>query len=151
MGKPTMFTLTDLQACEPSELTVVDGVDVDIHVETDTMGHPRVDVTAGSRGEILAYVIDNWGMDDPDWFDEYVVARIRPLEADDDTYTYTTGATVTVTVMPGGHVVLDVDTSEITDKHAWDDVPDEWDEATTTAVFAAVDTALETGGFDLTR
>jgi hypothetical protein len=61
---------------------------------------------------------------------------------------YTTGATVTVTVNPDGTVEIDVDLSEVTDKHAFEAASFGTDDqmrsdAEVEAIFAQVDAALE--------
>lgn len=43
------------------------------------MGMPRVDVSGPTRESVIEYVRENWGDDDAEWFDRYIVQRVRML------------------------------------------------------------------------
>lgn len=76
-----MFRVTDLQSTEPSALShPPDGVSLAFDVEKDSMGFDRVTVTADTPAQLLAYVEENWGDDDPQWWAEHVVARVEEVE-----------------------------------------------------------------------
>ena len=68
---------------------VVDGLDVyvpeslddrhGVHVELTTTpgGHQLAEVSGPTFESVVEYVSANWGEDDPEWFQSYVVERIR--------------------------------------------------------------------------
>lgn len=74
-----VYEVDDLQAAEPALLSVVPGVKVTITTLSDDMGLPRVCVEAGSREELVEYVLANWGDEDEDWFSDHVVGRVREV------------------------------------------------------------------------
>jgi hypothetical protein len=74
-----MFAVTDLQAVEPEALEASAGIRVEVDEELDSMGFPRVSVFGETRDQVIAYVRDQWGDDDPQWFAEYVVARVEEI------------------------------------------------------------------------
>jgi hypothetical protein len=67
----------DLQAVEPDELTKVEGVEVTVSPEKDSMGFDRVEVRTTSLSALLDYCRENWGDSDEKWFREWVVDRVR--------------------------------------------------------------------------
>jgi hypothetical protein len=73
-----MFYVTDMQAVEPDTLEAQHGVRWEITEEADSMGFPRVTVSADKREDLIAYIADQWGADeDPAWFQEYVLDRVE--------------------------------------------------------------------------
>lgn len=64
-----------LQAVEPEHLPVREGVEVTVMDEAGGMGFPQVEVRAADRAALIAYCEEVWP-EDPDWFREYVVARV---------------------------------------------------------------------------
>lgn len=75
-----MYEVDDLQACEPDELTLVAGIRVVIADELDSQGFPRATVIGPTRKAVLDYCGVNWGGSDDDWFQEWVVERVRPVD-----------------------------------------------------------------------
>lgn len=73
------FRVEDLQAVEPDALERRDGIVVTVHPELDGMGFNTVDVEGPTRDAVVEYVRSQWGEEDPAWFAEYVVARVRTL------------------------------------------------------------------------
>lgn len=73
------FYVDDLQACAPESLSRVDGIDVTFH-GLDSMGFDRVAIEGPSTAAVAEYVRENWGADDFEWFREWVLDRIRPVE-----------------------------------------------------------------------
>jgi len=71
------YTVDYLQAVEPEELESVEGITVTVEPELDSMGFNRVSVEGDSREAVIDYVRSQWGDDDRDWFNEWVVGRIR--------------------------------------------------------------------------
>jgi molybdopterin converting factor small subunit len=88
------YSVRDLQAVEPDALAEVEGVTITVSPDPDSMGFSTVEVEGPTRQAVLDYVADQWGVmqdgemvGDVDWFNEYVVARVReiadtPEEAD---------------------------------------------------------------------
>ena len=79
-----MYSVTDLQACEPAALTKAEGVTVALSRELDSMGFHRADVFAQTREALLAYVVENWGDDSTTggWYSEWVLARVEEIGGD---------------------------------------------------------------------
>jgi hypothetical protein len=73
------FVVTYLQAAEAETLPQLPGVVVTIVEQRDSMGLPRVDVRASSRDLLVGYVASQWGLEDPEWFQTYVLDRIEVL------------------------------------------------------------------------
>jgi hypothetical protein len=76
LGGGRMFFVDDLQACEPEFLTSSDGTHV-VREGRDAMGFARVRVEGPTRASVVEYVRANWGEEDPGWFKEWVVDRVR--------------------------------------------------------------------------
>lgn len=76
------FRVEYLQAVEAEERPFPDvpGVTVTIVERRDDMGFPRVDVEADDREKLIAYVREEWGDEDPEWFRDYVVARVTQTD-----------------------------------------------------------------------
>ena len=78
-----MFRVTDLQAVEPDELfkNKPEAIKVDVEEQLDSQGFNRVIVTAPTRGELLAFVLNNWGDDAATggWYQSHVVDRVEAL------------------------------------------------------------------------
>ncbi len=70
------FVVTSLQAVEPDALKPQDGIVVTEDEAADSMGFPRVNVYGPTRDAVIEYVRREWGDEDPDWFADYVVARL---------------------------------------------------------------------------
>ena len=70
------FYVNDLQAVEPDELEPADGIEVVLDDELDGMGFNRVTVYGPTPEDVVEYVRREWGDEDPEWFEEYVVARV---------------------------------------------------------------------------
>lgn len=88
-----MFTVTDLQACEPDALPHDAGVTVVLDDDLDSMGFNRATVSAPTRDALIEYVLKHWGDEDGDWFREHVLGRIKPAEM---TFRLSDGRTVEV-------------------------------------------------------
>jgi hypothetical protein len=76
-----MFTVDYLQAVEPDFLGKPAGIVVTLDEELDSQGFNRVTVEGPTREAVIEYVRENWGDDDADWFQEYVVDRVREVPA----------------------------------------------------------------------
>lgn len=63
---PDRFSLI-IQAVEPETLPKVDSVEWTILPFPDSMGLPEVEIV-GTHDAILAFVLEEWGDEDPDWF-----------------------------------------------------------------------------------
>lgn len=96
-----MFQVTDLQACEPGELFRDKPEDVTVTVQPghDSMGFNRVTVEAPTKARLIAFVVDNWGDDDLEWIDEWVVDRIETVPRAAAPYV---GSTFLMRVLPDG-------------------------------------------------
>jgi hypothetical protein len=73
------FLLTYLQCVEVETLPTDGPVVVDVERDRDDFGFPRVDLLCGDRDELIAYVREHWGEEDPEWFQTYVVERIERI------------------------------------------------------------------------
>lgn len=69
-----------LQCVELELLASVPGIRLEL-VENDWMGFARVDVIGPTREAVIEYVRAEWGDDDEAWFAEYVIGRVREVQA----------------------------------------------------------------------
>lgn len=78
----SVYLLTDVEACEPSELPWQAGIHIRFsHYSTTSSGCARLDLCADDRRALLDYVRANWGDDDGDWYAEQV-SRVETMPAD---------------------------------------------------------------------
>lgn len=64
--RPNLFSLV-LQACDVEALTNVHSVTWTVLPEPDWKGLPQVEIV-GPQDAILAFVLAEWGDEDPEWF-----------------------------------------------------------------------------------
>ena len=74
-----IYFVDDLQACAREELPEREGVEV-VDLRIDNQGFHRVMVAGESPGIVIDYILDHWGDDDPDWFREQVLMRVKKAE-----------------------------------------------------------------------
>lgn len=72
-----MYFLDSLEACNPAELPREPGIRVEVG---NAKGDNGCVVYANTRIDLIQYVMRHWGTDDPQWFDEHVIARIEEGE-----------------------------------------------------------------------
>lgn len=77
------YAVDALQACEPEELGHRHGITVTISDELDSMGFQSATIEGPTAEAVVEYVREHWGDEDGEWFDEYVVARVREVGAPD--------------------------------------------------------------------
>jgi hypothetical protein len=78
------YEVAHLQAVEPDELPRDAGVDVFVHEELDGMGFNTVTLSAPDRDVLIEYVREQFGDEDAEWFQEYVVDRVTEHDASRD-------------------------------------------------------------------
>ena len=79
----TVYYVDDLQAAEPEALPDspdANGVEWTVLPGLDTMGLPRVMVAGPTRESVIAFVREHWSDDDAEWFQTYIVDRVRSGE-----------------------------------------------------------------------
>lgn len=74
-----MYGVSDLQITDWDDLPNVAGIEVVLDPEIDSMHLQRAQVIGPTREAVIEYVRENWGEEDPDWFRDYVVARVEEL------------------------------------------------------------------------
>lgn len=73
------YIVSDLQAVEPDQLAQVEGIQIRVAPEKDSMGFDRVDVIGPTIDATVEYVRSQWGDEDPDWFRDRVIMNCEPL------------------------------------------------------------------------
>lgn len=71
---PNRFYVERLETCEAELLTQADGITVSTY---DTERFPESNVYGPTPEAVIEYVRANWGDEDPEWFQEYVVDAMR--------------------------------------------------------------------------
>jgi len=78
------FMVDDLQSTDPEFLAPMEGITVSLSPEKDSMGFDRATVEGPTREAVIAYVRREWGDEDPEWFQEWVVDRVVEVERSGD-------------------------------------------------------------------